>query len=62
MLIHAYSCQTWQSVKLVKANAILSKIRYFATFNSHLSYLCTGCGQSIVLSHECTIYREMLYV
>ena len=56
-------------VKLVKANAMLSKIRYFvnettlrsiyfAIFNSHLSCACTAWGQSIVPSHRICILRR----
>ena len=50
-------------VKLVKANAMLSKIRYFVSettlqsmsfviFDSHFSYVCTAWGESIVSSHS----------
>ena len=53
-------------VKLVKANAMLSKIHYFvnkttlrsinfAIFNSHLSDTCTAWEQSIVPSHRICI-------
>ena len=61
-------------VKLVKANAMLSKIRYFvnettlqsiyfAIFNSHLSYACTAWGQSIIPSHRiCILQRNALRI
>ena len=56
-------------VKLVKANTMLSKIQYFvnettllfisfAIFNSHLSYVCTACRQSIVPSHRVWILHR----
>ena len=62
-------------VKLVKANAMLSKIHYFvnemttlrsiyfAIFNSHLSYACTAWGQSIIPSHRiCILQRNALRI
>ena len=61
-------------VKLVKANAMLSKICYFvhettlqsicfAIFNSHLFYACTAWGQSIVPSHRiCILQRNALQI
>ena len=59
-------------LKLVKANAIFSKVYYFvnettlrsiyfAILNSNLSYICTAWGQSIVLSHwVCILQRNFL--
>ena len=60
-------------VKLVKANAMLSKTCYlvneticqciyFAIFNYHLSYACTAWGQSLFHLIEFLFYREMLYI
>ena len=60
-------------VKLVKANAMVSKIHYFVNktnlqpiyfpiFNSHLSYACTAWGQPIVTSHLiCILQRNALW-
>ena len=56
-------------LKLVKANAIFSKVCYFvnettlrsiyfAILNSNLSYVCTAWGQSIVLSHWVSILQR----
>ena len=52
-------------VKLVKFTAIRYFINettfrsiYFAIFNSHLSYVCTACGQSIVPSHRTFILQR----
>ena len=59
-------------LKLVKANAIFSKVYYFvnettlrsiyfAILNSSLSYVCTAWGQSIVLSQwVCILERNFL--
>ena len=63
------TCVNQLCVKLVKANAMLSKICYFVNettlqsiyftiFNSHLSYTCTAWGQSIVLSHRISILQR----
>ena len=61
-------------VKLVKANALPFKTRYFvnettlrsiyfAIFNSHLSYACTAWGQFIVPSHRiCILQRNTLRI
>ena len=61
-------------VKLVKTNAMLSKMCYFvnettlpsiyfAIFNSHLSYACTAWGQSIAPSHGiCISQRNALSI
>ena len=64
-----YSILRTVCVKLVKANAMLSKICYFvnetalwsiyfAIFSSHLSYACTAWGQSIVPSHRVWILQR----
>ena len=53
MLIHAYSCQTWQSVKLVKANAILSKILICVlVVDNPLFYL-----MSVQFTEKCSMYN-----
>ena len=59
-------------VKRVKANAMLSKIRYFvnkttlrsiyfAIFNPHSSYTCTTWLQSLVPSHRVCILGKICF-
>ena len=57
------------SQKLVKANAMLSKLRhlvnvatiksiYYAIFHSHLSYVCTAWGQNLNSKHHINLLQK----
>ena len=59
-------------LKLIKATAVLCKIHhyvnetilrsiYYAMFQSHLSYVCTGWGQNIQYNNQLASYNYENY-